>query len=45
MLFISHAISKNLLVDEVVRVGLGSLSAVGDAQEATQKEAEGRAHG
>jgi len=30
MLFITHAMPKNLLVDEVVRIGHGALSAVGD---------------
>ncbi len=33
MLFISHGVPKNLLVDEVIRIGQGSLSAVGDTQE------------
>jgi subfamily B ATP-binding cassette protein HlyB/CyaB len=38
MMFITHAMPKNLLVDEVVRIGHGVLSAVGDVQEdATQK--------
>jgi subfamily B ATP-binding cassette protein HlyB/CyaB len=32
MLFITHAMPKNLLVDEVVRIGHGALSAVGDLQ-------------
>jgi len=45
MLFITHAMPKNLLVDEVVRIGHGSLSAVGDAQKVTMKEAEGGVHG
>lgn len=35
MLFISHGVPKNLLVDEVIRIGQGSLSAVGDAQDGT----------
>ena len=30
-LFITHALPKNLLVDEVVRIGVGSLEVVGDA--------------
>ncbi|MHB1677388.1 MAG: peptidase domain-containing ABC transporter [Sulfuriferula sp.] len=30
MLFITHALPKNLLVDEVVRIGQGALSAVND---------------
>jgi subfamily B ATP-binding cassette protein HlyB/CyaB len=33
MLFITHAMPKNLLVDEVVRIGQGALSAVGEVQE------------
>ena len=49
MLFITHAMPKNLLVDEMVRIGQGSLSAVatGDMkQEAMPKrEAEGGVHG
>ena len=40
MLFITHAMPKNLLVDEVVRIGQGSLSAVGDEQ---TKAAHGKA--
>jgi hypothetical protein len=32
MMFITHAMPKNLLVDEVVRIGHGVLSAVGDVQ-------------
>jgi hypothetical protein len=36
---------KNLLVDEVVRIGLGSLSAVSDTHGETKKEDEGGAHG
>ena len=31
MLLITHALSKNLLVDEVVRIGVGSLAAVAQA--------------
>ncbi len=31
MMFITHAMPKNLLVDEVVRIGQGVLSAVGEA--------------
>ena len=38
MLFITHAMPKNLLVDEVVRIGQGVLSAVGDADELTRQE-------
>jgi hypothetical protein len=45
MLFITHAMPKNLLVDEIVRIGSGTLSAVSDAQDATKKEVEGGAHG
>jgi subfamily B ATP-binding cassette protein HlyB/CyaB len=45
MMFITHAMPKNLLVDEIVRIGQGSLSAVNDTQDATKKEAEGGAHG
>ena len=33
MMFITHAMPKNLLVDEIVRIGQGALSAVGDVQE------------
>jgi len=36
MLFITHAMPKNLLVDEVVRIGQGSLSAVGDGHDQTK---------
>ena len=45
MLFITHAMPKNLLVDEVVRIGQGSLSAVSDSNELTRQEAEGGVHG
>ncbi|RFC39106.1 MAG: ATP-binding cassette, subfamily B, HlyB/CyaB [Candidatus Nitrotoga sp. LAW] len=45
MMFITHAMPKNLLVDEVVRIGLESLSAVSDTYVATKKDAEGEAHG
>ena len=31
MLFITHALPKNLLVDEVVRIGVGSIEVVSDA--------------
>ena len=31
MLFITHALPKNLLVEEVVKIGVGALSAVGAA--------------
>ena len=45
MIFITHAMPKNLLVDEVVRIGQGVLSAVGDGHEETKKEVDGGAHG
>ena len=49
MMFITHAMPKNLLVDEIVRIGQGSLSAVatGDMkqEEISQREAEGGVHG
>ena len=45
MMFITHAMPKNLQVDEVVRIGQGSLNAVSDTHEETKKEAEGGAHG
>ncbi|OFZ65845.1 MAG: ABC transporter [Betaproteobacteria bacterium RBG_16_56_24] len=45
MMFITHALPKNLLVDEVVRIGQGTLSAVSDADDEITKEAEGGAHG
>jgi hypothetical protein len=45
MLFITHAMPKNLLVDEVVRIGQGSLSAVSDSNDSQKKEAEGGVHG
>jgi subfamily B ATP-binding cassette protein HlyB/CyaB len=45
IMFITHAMPKNLLVDEIVRIGSGTLSAVSDAQDATKKEVEGGAHG
>ena len=44
MMFITHAMPKNLLVDEVVRIGSGTLSAVGDTHDDPSQEAEG-AHG
>jgi hypothetical protein len=43
MLFITHAMPKNLQVDEIVRIGQGSLSAV-DTDEVKQ-EVIGGAHG
>ena len=33
MMFITHAMPKNLLVDKVVRIGHGSLSAVSDTHD------------
>ena len=45
MLFITHAMPKNLLVDEVVRIGSGTLSAVSDAQDKPKQEVGGGAHG
>jgi hypothetical protein len=42
-MFISHAMPKNLQVDEVVRIGQGSLSAVSDTQRKPRKKLrEGR---
>jgi subfamily B ATP-binding cassette protein HlyB/CyaB len=40
MLFITHAMPKNLLVDEIVRIGQGSLSAVSGAHDETGPEKE-----
>ncbi|MCK9202330.1 MAG: peptidase domain-containing ABC transporter [Gallionella sp.] len=45
MMFITHAMPKNLLVDEIVRIGQGSLSAVSDTHEITVQETKGGAHG
>ncbi len=45
MMFITHALPKNLLVDEIVRIGQGSLSAVGGMPVEAKKEVEGGAHG
>jgi hypothetical protein len=39
------AMPKNLLVDEVVRIGQGTLSAVSDTHVETKKDVEGGAHG
>jgi subfamily B ATP-binding cassette protein HlyB/CyaB len=41
MLFITHALPKNLLVDEVVRIGQGSLSAVSDIPDEGRVEING----
>ncbi|BCK87233.1 vitamin B12 import ATP-binding protein BtuD [Sideroxyarcus emersonii] len=45
MLFITHAMPKNLLVDEVVWIGQGSLSAVSDLNDQTKQGVEGGVHG
>lgn len=49
MMFITHAMPKNLLVDEIIRIGQGSLSAVAIAdttpEEMPKREAEGGGHG
>jgi hypothetical protein len=37
MMFITHAMPKNLQVDEIVRIGSGTLSAVSDTQDATKQ--------
>jgi hypothetical protein len=44
MMFITHAMPRNLLVDEVVRIGHGVLSAVSDAHDETRQKVEGGAH-
>jgi subfamily B ATP-binding cassette protein HlyB/CyaB len=44
MMFITHAMPRNLLVDEVVRIGHGALSAVSDAHDETKQKVEGGAH-
>ena len=44
-LCLTHAMPKNLLVDEIVRIGSGTLSAVSDVHEATKNGVEGGAHG
>jgi len=38
MMFITHAMPMNLLVDEVVNIGQGVLSSVGDGQAGDQQE-------
>ena len=38
MIFITHAMPKNLLVDEVVRIGQGVLCAVGDEHDQARQE-------
>jgi subfamily B ATP-binding cassette protein HlyB/CyaB len=45
MLFITHAMPKNLLVDEVVRIGQGVLSAVSDSNDQAKQDAEGGGYG
>ncbi|OGS94556.1 MAG: ABC transporter [Gallionellales bacterium RIFCSPLOWO2_12_FULL_57_18] len=45
MMFITHAMPKNLMVDEIVRIGQGTLSAVSEAQEEAGQEAGGGVHG
>jgi subfamily B ATP-binding cassette protein HlyB/CyaB len=45
MMFITHAMPKNLLVDEVVRIGQGALSAVSEARDEPKREVEGGVHG
>ena len=45
MVFITHAMPPNLLVDEVVRIGQGTLSAVSDTQLESRMDVEGGAHG
>jgi len=45
MLFITHALPKNLLVDEIVRIVSAALSAVNGAQVSAKKETDGGAHG
>jgi len=49
MMFITRAMPKNLLVDEIVRIGQGSLSAVATVDtkqdEVPRREAEGGVHG
>lgn len=41
MLFITHAMPRNLLVDEVVRIGQQTLSAVSESNEPPKMETEG----
>ncbi|MDR3391636.1 MAG: peptidase domain-containing ABC transporter [Sulfuriferula sp.] len=45
MLFITHALPKNLLVDEIVRIGQGALNAVGDGYGELRQEGDGGVHG
>jgi subfamily B ATP-binding cassette protein HlyB/CyaB len=45
MIFITHAMPKNLLVDEVVRIGQAVLSAVGNLNDKSRQETEGGVHG
>jgi hypothetical protein len=45
MMLITHAMPKNLQVDEVVRIGLGLLNAVNYTHGETKKDVEGGVHG
>ena len=45
MLFITHAMPKNLQVDEIVRIGQGALHAVTAAEDSTKQEMAGIVHG
>jgi subfamily B ATP-binding cassette protein HlyB/CyaB len=45
MLFITHALPKNLLVDEIVRIGQAGLSAVGDGHDEAKQQTDGNVHG
>ena len=45
MLFITHALPKNLLVDEVVRIGASALTAVSDIRDESRKGLEERLSG
>ena len=45
MLFITHAMPKNLQVDEIVRIGQGSLSAVSTGTDVAKQDAAGGTHG
>jgi subfamily B ATP-binding cassette protein HlyB/CyaB len=44
MMFITHALPKNLLVDEVVRIGSGTLSVVSDTHGEITQDVEGDGH-
>lgn len=45
MLFITHAMPKNLQADEIVRIGQSSLHAVSGGGEIAKQDAAGGAHG